>query len=89
MHNVADKRLLERSVRKGETRLDDVADLLESLPDLSDNLRHPSDEELEALRQELVAESTSRAERIQRQMVEDRTPRTQAPTPVTPFDAEL
>jgi hypothetical protein len=89
MNTLPDKRLLDRSIRKAETRVDQVADLLESLPDLSDNLRQPSDAEVESLRQELLAESTQRAERIQRQLLEDRTPRQQAPVAVIPFDAEL
>jgi hypothetical protein len=89
MDTLPDKRLLDRSIRKAETRLDHVADVLESLPDLSDNLRRPSDEEVASLRQELLAESSQRAERIQRQLLEDRTPRQQAPVAVIPFDAEL
>ena len=89
MQDLPDKRLLDRSIRKAETRVDMVADLLDSLPDLSDNLRQPSAEEVERLRQELASDSTRRAERIQRQLLEDRTPRQQAPVAVIPFDAEL
>lgn len=89
MDTLPDKRLLDRSIRKAETRVNQVVDLLESLPDLSDNLRQPSDEEVESLRQELLSESSQRAERIQRQLLEDRTPRQQAPVAVIPFDAEL
>jgi len=84
-----DKRLLELSIRKAETRAEEVAELVESLPDLSQNLRRPTDEEIDALRQTLAAESDDRAERITRQMQEDRTPRQQAPVAVVPFDAEL
>jgi hypothetical protein len=84
-----DKRLLELSIRRAETRPDQLAELVNSLPDLSQNLRKPTDEELEHLRQELAAQSSQRAERIARQMQEDRTPRQQAPVAVVPFDAEL
>ena len=89
MPDLPDKRLLDRSIRKAEARADELADRLGSLPDLNDHLRRPSDEEIESLRQELQNESTLRAERIQRQLLEDRTPRPQAPVPVIPFDAEL
>jgi hypothetical protein len=89
MQTPPDKRLVDRSIRKGATRPEEFEDLLETLPDLSDNLRQPSDAEVEALREELIAESTGRAERIQRQLLEDRTPRPQALPPVVPFDADL
>lgn len=84
-----DKRLLELSIRRAETRADQVAELVDSLPDLSQNLRRPSDDELSSLRATLASESAERADRIARQMQEDRTPRQQAPVAVVPFDAEL
>ena len=89
MPDLPDKRLLDRSLRKAEARADEVADRLGGLPDLADKLRRPSDEEIESLRQELQSESSQRAERIGRQLLEDRTPRQQAPAPVIPFDADL
>jgi hypothetical protein len=89
MSELPDKRLLDRSLRKAEARAGQVADQLGSLPDLADKLRRPSDEEIESLRQELAGESARRAEKIQRQLLEDRTPRQQAPVAVVPFDAEL
>lgn len=89
MPDLPDKRLLDRSIRRAETRAQEVADRLGSLPDLAGNLRRPSDEEVESLRQELQSESTLRAEKIQRQLLEDRTPKQQAPVAVIPFDAEL
>jgi hypothetical protein len=89
MSDLPDKRLLELQVRRAEARARQVSDVLDSLPDLSDNLRRPSDEEVESLRQELLTESTQRGERIERQLKEERTPRQQAPVPVVPFDAEL
>ena len=84
-----DKRLLELSIRRSEARPEQLAELVDSLPDLSQNLRRPPDDEAESLREELVAESAQRADRIARQMQEDRTPRQQAPVAVVPFDAEL
>jgi hypothetical protein len=89
MSDLPDKRLLELQVRRAEARARQVGDVLDSLPDLSDNLRRPSDEEVESLRQELLTESTQRGERIERQLKEDRTPRQQPQVPVVPFDAEL
>jgi hypothetical protein len=89
MNDLPDKRLLDRSLRKAEARAEEIASRVGSLPDLADHLRKPSDEEVESLRQELATESTRRAERIQRQLLEDRTPRQQAPVAVIPFDAEL
>ena len=89
MSDLPDKRLLELSIRRAEARADQVGDVLDSLPDLSDNLRRPSDEEVESLRQELMSEASARAERIERQLKEDRTPRQQPQAPVVPFDAEL
>jgi hypothetical protein len=89
MPDLPDKRLLDRSLRRAEARADQVADRLGSLPDLAANLRRPSDEEVKSLRQELQSESTLRAEKIQRQLLEDRTPKQQAPVAVIPFDADL
>jgi hypothetical protein len=89
MNDLPDKRLLDRSIRKAEARPEAVAGRLEGLADLAEKVRRPSDEEVESLRAELASESTRRSERIQRQLLEDRTPRQQAPVAVVPFDAEL
>jgi hypothetical protein len=42
----------------------------DALPDLADNVRRPDEEELERVRQELELEAVSRAERIERALLE-------------------
>ncbi|MCE2391288.1 MAG: hypothetical protein J4G09_07350 [Proteobacteria bacterium] len=69
MERGVDKRLIERSKRRfdGEGEASDS-----DLPDLQDQVRAPSDEELERFREEFAAEQAIRGERIERQMAEDK-----------------
>jgi hypothetical protein len=90
MANLPDKRLQERALRKGALTADDVSDLLEASPDLSDNLREVTEEDLEELRGELVSEASVRAERIALRLTEDRSVGPKIPEPPPqPLDAEL
>lgn len=82
--NTTDKRLLQRGVRKGKLSERELDQALDELPDLVDRIRHPSEEELETLREELVSEQQIRAERVQRILAEPKdVPKPQPP--VTPF----
>ena len=89
MSTLPDRRVQDRLQRTGIES--DISDLLDALPDLSDNLREVSEEELETLRQELVAEAELRAERVERRIEEARNPKPPAlpEPPVQPLDAEL
>jgi len=90
MANLPDKRLQDRALRKGVLTADDISDLLEASPDLSDNLREVTEEDLEELRAELVSEASARAERIARRLTEDRSVGPKIPEPPPqPLDAEL
>lgn len=82
--NTTDKRLLLRGVRKGDLAEVELTKALDELPDLSDQIRQPGQEELDALREELVAEQSARAERVQRILSEPKdVPK--PPVEVTPF----
>lgn len=83
-----DRRLRNRRMdRSGEP----PAEALESLADLSDNVRRMSDEEAEKLRKELIHEREVRSERIRRALQRAaEPPRAEPPRPVEPFeDTEL
>ena len=69
MDRAVDKRLIERSSRRFD---DDIVPPASDLPDLEDRLRASSDEDLERVGEELVAEQAARRERIDRQMTEDK-----------------
>ena len=90
MASLPDKRLQDRAQRKGGGAVEDISDVLDALPDMSDNLREVTGEELEQLRSELASEATARAERIQRRLTEDRSVGPKIPEPPPqPLDAEL
>ncbi len=89
MSTLPDRRLQDRLQRSGIGS--DISDVLDSLPDLSDNLREVDDDELESLKQELLAEAELRAERVERRIEEARNPKPPAlpEPPAQPLDAEL
>ena len=90
MTELPDKRIQDRALRKGGGAAADISDVVDALPDLSDNLREVTEEELEQLRTELDSEATVRAERIECRLTEDRSigPKIPEPPP-QPLDAEL
>jgi hypothetical protein len=81
-----DRRLRNR--RSGPTPSDEPqAEVLESQADLADNVRQPSEEELEKLRRELVQEREVRTERIRQALERAAQPlRAEPPRPVEPFE---
>ena len=74
-----DKRLLERSVRKGELAASEVEKQVESR-DFADAVTAPPDEDIESLREDLANEKVVRDERIARSIAEP----AKLPTPVVP-----
>lgn len=74
-----DKRLLERSVRKGELAASEVEKQAGSR-DYADAVTTPSDEDIEKLREDLASEKITRDERIARSIAEP----ARRPTPVVP-----
>ncbi len=74
-----DKRLLERSVRKGELAASEVAKQAEAR-DFADAVTAPPDEDIESLREDLANEKLVRDERIARSIAEP----AKLPTPVVP-----
>ncbi len=74
-----DKRLLERSVRKGELAASEVEKQLGSR-DYADAVSAPSDADIEKLREDLATEKIARDQRIARSIAEP----ARRPTPVAP-----
>jgi hypothetical protein len=66
----SDKRLIERSLRKGEFTPADVKEASASLPDLAERVRPVTPEEIDELRSELIREHEVRCERIARRLEE-------------------
>ena len=83
-----DKRLLERSIRKGELDPEQVHKAGLELPDLADEPQRPSDEELVKFRQDLESEKRVRDERIEVAKNRPSTPPRPVP-PVVPLDDEM
>lgn len=76
---IVDKRLLERSVRKGELAVEQ-AEKQAAAADYTDEVTGPSDEEIEELREALANEKVVRDQRIERSIAEP----AKRPTPVVP-----
>ena len=89
MSTLPDRRLQDRLQRTGIEA--DLSDVIDALPDLSDNLRDVSDEELESLREELLVEAGTRAELVAQRVEEAKNPKPPAipEPPAQPLDAEL
>jgi hypothetical protein len=86
---VPDQRLIERALRRGGLSAGQLEEALGSMPDLSERIRAASEAELQALRDELIAEHSARSQRVQRQLTEDRSAR-RKPGAVVPIpESEL
>ena len=83
-----DRRLLERDLRKGLVREQDLRAELSGLQDQSDNAEFPSDESVELLPAELDAEKVVRDLRIEKSIAEPRLPEARIAPPAVPFDLE-
>ena len=83
-----DKRLLERSIRKGELDPEGVRKTGLGLPDLADAADRPADEELAKLREDLASEKIVRDERIEEAKNRPSTP-PRPVAPVVPLDDEI
>ncbi len=83
-----DRRLLDRDLRKGLAREEDLRAELNGLPDLSGNAEFPSDESVEPLPAELEAEKVVRDLRIEKSIAEPRQPEARIAPPAVPFDLE-
>ena len=84
-----DRRLQDRQLRRGEARAEDIDKGVLELPDSSENAERASADELEKLRDELVAEKPLRDERIVQAL---ESPAQAAPpiaAPLAPLDDEL
>ena len=84
-----DRRLQDRQLARGEARAEEVEKSVLELPDSADNSETASAEELDELREELVAEKPLRDERIARAI---ESPAQAAPpiaSPLAPLDDEL
>ena len=83
-----DKRLLERSIRKGELDAEGVREAGLELPDLADAVDRPTDDELAKLREDLASEKVVRDERIEEAKNRPSMP-PRPVAPVVPLDDEM
>ena len=83
MTTLADKRLIDRDLRKGRAPAQNVDE--SELVDLSDRLRRPDAEELEQVGAELVQKGELRRARIERQLAEEPQPKVAPRGPIAPL----
>ncbi len=83
-----DKRLLDRSIRKGELDPEQVGKAVLETQDLADAIERPSDEELARLPEDLENEKRIRDERIEEAKNRPSTP-PRPVAPVIPLDDEI
>ena len=83
-----DRRLIERSTRRGGSPAAENAITLEEMPDLGDNAEFPSDEAIERLAEDLRAEKVARDLCIEHSLAEPISGEPQVVAPPTPLDIE-
>lgn len=85
-----DRRMLERMLARRRLSPEEVAKAARQLPDLADAVETRSEEDLEKLAEELVAERELREERIERALERAASPvqRRVAPGPIQPLDED-
>ncbi|MEE9279171.1 MAG: hypothetical protein V3V67_03260 [Myxococcota bacterium] len=83
-----DKRLLQRSLRKGDASQAEVDKQIAELPDLGERVEQRSEEELQRVRAELEVEAAARTERVERFQSEGPRP-VLRPEPVPIDEADL
>ncbi len=83
-----DRRLSERSLRRGTLASDQGSVPLEEMPDLSDNAEFPSDESVEQLANDLRAEKIARDLCIEKSLADPAAPEYQLAQPPVPIDFE-
>lgn len=83
-----DRRLSERSLRRGTLAANKDSVSLEEMPDLSDNAEFPSDESVEQLANDLRAEKIARDLCIEKSLAEPAAPEYQVAPPPVPIDFE-
>ena len=84
MADLADKRLIDRDLRKGRAPAQDVDE--SALEDLSGRIRQVDSEELDQVAKELVQKAETRGARIERQLAEEPQPKVAPRGPIAPLN---
>lgn len=83
-----DRRLQERALREGAVNGKELDQAASELPDLAEQTRSPSAEELTSLPEQLAVEKVVRDKRIEKSLNEPKLP-SLPPAPIIPLDDEL